>query len=86
MKPTTVWKNGLDDKCERFLFDGTAVRDGWINKKWVKETYSIIDKKKNSNPEFIYSHINKIWDVLSFEIFYRQRILKESKNGMISGW
>lgn len=86
MNPITVWKGGLDDRCERFLFDGTVVRDGWINKRWVKEAYSIIDKKKNSNPEFTYPYINKIWDILSFEIFYRQRILKESKNGKISGW
>ena len=86
MKPTTIWKQGLDDKCERFLFDSYVVRDNWINKKWIKNTFNYIEKNKNSNPEKTYPYINKIWDVLSFEIFYIQKILNQSKHGNISNW
>lgn len=86
MKPTTIWKQGLDDNCQRFLFDSYVVRDNWINKKWIKETFDYIEKNKNSNPEKTYPYINKIWDVLSFEIFYIQKILNESKKGKISNW
>lgn len=86
MNPITIWKQGLDDKCEKFLFDGNVVRDGWIDKKFIKEIFSIIEQNKNSNPEKTYPFINKIWDLLSFEIFYLQRILFESKKGKITGW
>ena len=86
MMPTTIWKQGLDDKCQRFLFDAYVVRDNWINKKWIKNTFNYIEKNKNSNPEKTYSYINKIWDVLSFEIFYTQKILTQSKHGNISNW
>jgi len=84
MRPITVWQRGLCDKCERFLLDGTVVRDGWINKQWLLETHSFIEKNRNN--EVIYPYINKMWDILSFEIFYRQGVLKESKNGKITNW
>ncbi|HXV66508.1 MAG TPA: asparagine synthase C-terminal domain-containing protein [Nitrosopumilaceae archaeon] len=86
MQPTTIWNRGLSDKCEKFLIDGTLVRDGWINRQWLKETYQFIEKKKRSNLEIVYPFINKIWDILGFEIFYIQRILHESKKGRISDW
>lgn len=86
MRPTTVWNRGLREKCKQFVLDGNLVRDGWINKNWLQETFSLIENKKNSQPEFVYGQINKIWDVLSFEIFYIQRILNESKNGKIANW
>jgi len=86
MQPTTIWKRGLDDKCERFLLNGTLVRDGWINKEWLKNTYSFIENKKNSDKKTTYPYINKMWDILTFEIFYIQRILKESKTWKISDW
>jgi len=86
MRPITIWNRGLDDKCERFLLDGNLVRDGWINRTWVQNVFSFIEKKKKMMPESTYPFINKIWDILSFEIFYIQKILKESKNGYISNW
>lgn len=86
MKPTTIWNRGLSDKCENFLMDGTLVRDGWINRQWLKETFQLIEKKKRSNSETVYPFINKMWDILGFEIFYIQRILNESKKAKISDW
>lgn len=86
MKPITIWNRGLADKCERFLIDGNLVRDGWINRIWVRNIFSLIEKKKKTQPESTYPYINKMWDILSFEIFYIQKILKESKNGHISNW
>ena len=86
MQPTTVWERGLADRCERFLLNGNLVRDEWINKQWLKDAYSFIENKKNTDKETTYPFINKIWDILSFEIFYRQKILKESKNGKIGNW
>jgi len=86
MRPTTIWKRGLSDRCERFLLNGTLVRDGWINKEWLKDTFQLIEKNKTKNKEKVYPYINKMWDILSFEIFYIQRILKESKNWKISNW
>jgi len=86
MNPSTIWKQGLDDKCERFLFNAKVVEDGWIEKKWVLETYKLIEKNINVNPEKTFPYINKIWDVLAFEIFYLQRILKQTNHGKISDW
>ncbi len=86
MRPTTVWNRGLKEKCEKFVLDGNLVRDEWINKNWVNEKFSFIEKKKKSQPEATYAYINKMWDILGFEIFYIQRILKESKNGKVSNW
>lgn len=86
MKPTTIWKSDLGDKCREFLLDGNLVRDGWINREWLKETISIIEKNKNVDSENTHRYVNKIWDVLSFEIFYIQRVLGESKHGKISNW
>lgn len=86
MKPTTIWNNGLRERCERFLFDGMLVNKGWINKTWIKETHSFIEQNKSKVDGRVFPYINKIWDVLSFEIFYLQRILKESRSGKISGW
>ena len=86
MRPTTIWKGGLSDRCERFLLNGTLVRDGWINKNWLRYAYEFIEKRKNSNPEITFPYINKLWDMLSFEIFYLQRVLKESKGWSISSW
>jgi len=84
MKPMTVWKRSLEDRTERFLLNGCLVRDGWINKEWIKNTISLIQKKKND--QVIFPYINKLWDLLSFEIFYIQKILRESKKGKISEW
>lgn len=86
MRPITVWNRGLREKCEEFVLDGNLVRDEWINKKWVQEMFSLIEKKKRSEPESTYAYINKMWDVLGFEIFYIQRILNESKNGSLANW
>lgn len=86
MRPTTVWNRGLADKCERFLLNGNLVRDGWINREWLTNAFLLIEKKKNNDKEIAYPYINKIWDILSFEIFYIQRVLKESKNGKITNW
>ena len=86
MRPITVWNRGLREKCEKFVLDGNLVRDGWINKNWVKEKFSFIEKKRKSQPESTYAYINKMWDILGFEIFYIQKILKESKNGKLSDW
>lgn len=86
MRPTTIWNRGLSDKCEKFLMNGTLVRDGWINRHWLKETFQLIENKKRINEATIYPFINKMWDVLSFEIFYIQRILNESKKGKIVDW
>lgn len=86
MRPTTIWNRGLSDKCEKFLINGTLVRDGWINRQWLKETFQLIEKKKRSNSETVYPFINKMWDILGFEIFYIQRILNESKKAKISDW
>jgi len=86
MRPTTIWNKGLSDKCEKFLIDGTLVRDGWIDRQWLKETFQFIEKKKRSNSKTVYPFINKMWDILGFEIFYIQRILNESKKGKISNW
>ena len=86
MRPTTVWNRSLREKCEKFLLDGNLVRDEWIDKDWVKDTYNIIENKRKSKPESTYGYINKMWDLLAFEIFYIQKILKESKNGKIANW
>jgi asparagine synthetase B (glutamine-hydrolysing) len=86
MRPTTVWKRGLREKCKEFVLDGNLVRDGWINKNWVNEKFSFIEDKIKLQPESTYAYINKMWDILGFEIFYIQRIIKESKNGKISNW
>lgn len=84
MKPTTIWKRSLEDRTERFLLNGCLVRDGWINKEWIKSTIALIKKKKNDPVS--YPYINKLWDLLSFEIFYLQRVVKETKKGQISNW
>lgn len=86
MRPTIIWKRGLRDRCIKLLVDGNLVRDDWIDKKWIKETINIIEDHLQSNPEKTYPYINKIWDVLSLEVFYIQKILHESKNGKISNW
>jgi len=86
MRPTRVWKRGLDERCEKFLVDGNLVRDGWISSQWLKDAFTFIENKMNHNQEATYPWINKLWDILAFEIFYVQRILKESKNGVITNW
>ncbi|CDI06470.1 asparagine synthase C-terminal domain-containing protein [Candidatus Nitrosotenuis uzonensis] len=84
MRPTIVWERGLRERCENFLLDGYLVRDDWINKKWIKDSLNKISSSNES--EIIYPIINKLWDLLSFEVFYIQYVLQQSKKGRISNW
>ncbi len=84
--PVTVWRKGLKDRCEHFVLNGAIIEDGWIDKKWVEKTFSMIEEHINDKEnQKIFSYINKLWDLLAFEIFYQQRIINDPASPRIQG-
>ena len=64
-----LWKSHGHDLCREFLLDSRMVRDGWINKDWIK--------KYIDNTELDVRYVNKFLGILAFEIWYRLFITNE---------
>ena len=64
-----LWKNHGHALCKEFLDNPRIVKEGWINKDWIK--------KYIDNPELDIKYVNKFLGLLAFEIWYRLFITKE---------
>ncbi len=85
--PVTVWRKGLKDRCENFVLNGAIIEDGWIDKKWVEKTFGMIEQHINDKEnQKIFAYINKLWDLLAFEIFYRQHVRNDHPSPNIQSW
>jgi len=86
INPVYVW-SVLKDRCKDFLKSPAIVDDGWINQEWIDSAqekivrYLASEKDAEASP-----YINKLWDLLAFEIFYQQRIVKRHPSSTINGW
>jgi len=59
--------------CDYYLSDARIVKEGWINKEWIKKHL----KKLGKEPDVRY--VNKFLGLLAFEIWFRLFITKEIK-------
>ncbi|MBI3639026.1 MAG: asparagine synthase [Thaumarchaeota archaeon] len=59
--------------CDYYLSDARIVKEGWINKEWIKKHL----KKLVKEPDVRY--VNKFLGLLAFEIWFRLFITKEIK-------
>ncbi|HET6458349.1 MAG TPA: asparagine synthase-related protein, partial [Nitrosopumilaceae archaeon] len=59
--------------CDYYLSDARIVKEGWINKEWIKKYL----KKLGKEPDVRY--VNKFLGLLAFEIWFRLFITKEIK-------
>ncbi len=64
-----LWRNHGHHLCKEFLNDSRVVKDGWINKNWIK--------KYIDSSELDVKYVNKFFGILAFEIWYRLFITKE---------
>ena len=49
---------------KEYLSDAKIIQDGWIKKNWIQSNLN------NKNIDI--SHINKLYGLLAFEIWYRK--------------
>jgi len=68
-----LWKSHGLDLCKYYLSDARIIRDGWINKEWLKSRLKKLEKEQDVR------YVNKFYGLLAFEIWYRLFITKEMK-------
>ena len=71
-----LWKSYGRELCYYYLSDGRIVKEGWINKDWVRSHISKIE----TNIDVRY--VNKLLGLLAFEIWFRLFITREMKSSM----
>jgi asparagine synthase (glutamine-hydrolysing) len=69
--PLNIWKKELKYWVDAYLLSGETVKEGFINKEYVKK---ILDKQIS---EKMIPHYNKLWDALAFEIWFRLMLDKK---------
>jgi len=62
----TFWKNHGLSMAKEYLVDGKTIQYGWIKKNWVQSNLN------NQNIDI--RHIDKLLELLSFEIWYKDVI------------
>ena len=66
-----LWQSYGKQLCEHYLSDARIVKDGWINKNWIK--------KHIGKNEIDIRYVNKFLGLLAFEIWYRLFVTEELK-------
>ena len=64
-----LWKSFGQQLCQEYFRDSQVVRDGWINKDWIKQYIHKDDLDVR--------YVNKFLGLLAFEIWYRLFITKD---------
>ena len=59
-----LWKNYGLEMTKEYLSDAKIIQDGWVKKDWIKSNLN--------NPNIDIRHINKLFGLLAFEIWYRK--------------
>ena len=59
-----LWKNYGFEMAKEYLSDAKIIQDGWVKENWIKSNL-------NDNHNDI-RHINKLFGLLAFEIWYRK--------------
>ena len=59
-----LWKNYGFEMTTEYLSDAKIIQDGWVKKDWIKSNLN--------NPDIDIRHINKLFGLLAFEIWYRK--------------
>ena len=59
-----LWKNYGLEMAKEYLSDAKIIQDGWVKKDWIKSNLN--------NPNIDIRHINKLFGLLAFEIWYRK--------------
>jgi hypothetical protein len=59
-----LWKNYGFEMAKEYLSDAKIIQDGWVKENWIKSNLN--DKNIDIR------HINKLFGLLAFEIWYRK--------------
>ena len=59
-----LWKNYGFEMAKEYLSDAKIIQDGWVKEDWIKSNLN--DKNIDIR------HINKLFGLLAFEIWYRK--------------
>jgi len=69
-----LWRSYGHTLCDYYLSDARIVKEGWINKEWIRKNCQKLDKKTDIR------YVNKFLGLLAFEIWYRIFVTKEMKS------
>ena len=72
-----LWKSQGKKLCDYYLDNARIVQDEWINKDWIKNHLSVLNKDSDIR------YINKFLGLLACEIWYRIFITKEMRNDTV---
>ena len=72
-----LWTSQGKKLCDYYLDNARIVQDEWINKDWIKNHLSVLNKDSDIR------YINKFLGLLACEIWYRIFITKEMKNDTV---